>query len=107
MDALLHYYGALVASTAAIVNGFIAVVVAQFSKITKLPRWFWWSPHCGDFYSQHQIVAAARHDNQLRLATKTLIGAGIREGEQLTKDWFTKEPMALKMAQSDGEYECM
>jgi hypothetical protein len=91
MDALLHDYGNLIAPTAAILNGFIAVLIAQFFKdhpiakvVLVVAAGLLGAAAIGaTFYSQHQIVAARDAERARRIAVREGIGKFIEEGQSL------------------------
>ena len=111
LDAFLHDYGALVAPTAAIVNGFIAVVVAQFFKdhpiakvILVVAAFLLGAAAIGaTFYSQHQIVADRLAAEQRHKEIKEQLGVFISGGLELMADCGdnTKPP---PMKEADAWY---
>src|SRR3977135_1375785 len=94
MNGFLHDYGALVAPTAAIINGFIAVVVAQFFKdhyvakvLLVLTAGILGAVAIGaTFYTQHQIVADQQATGQRHKEIRDQLGSFIREGLVLMVD---------------------
>ncbi len=88
MDAFFHNYGPLIAPTAAIINGFIAVLVAQFFKDRPGAK-FGLVVAAGMlgavavgaiFYSQHQIVVDKLADAKRHKEIKEQLGVFISEG---------------------------
>ena len=76
LDSFLRDYGTLTASAAAIINGFIAVVVAQLFKDHRPPKIILLvvaalvgaSAIAAIFYSQHNIVVERAAEGQRRAA---------------------------------------
>jgi len=99
MKSFLLDYGALIAPIAAIVNGFIAVVVAQFFKDHPLAKILLVvaaavlgvAAISATISSQRQIVAARAAEHRDRIAMKGLLHDGIVEGEALTENWSSKD----------------
>jgi hypothetical protein len=94
METFLHDYGVLVAPTAAIINGFIAVLVAQFFKDHPVAKVLLvvsagalgTAAIAATFYTQHQIVAAQKADAQRRQELRNTFGNFISEGLKLIAD---------------------
>jgi hypothetical protein len=82
MGNFLRDYGSGIAPTAAIINGFIAVVVAQFFKDHRVAKIFLVAAAAilsaagigATFYSAHQIAVVQVAQDEKRLAMKDLIG---------------------------------
>jgi hypothetical protein len=86
-----HDYGALIAPTAAILNGFIAVLVAQFFKDHRRAKVLLViaagvlgsAAISATFYAQHQIVAERDAAIQKNKEIRERLGALIQEGASL------------------------
>ena len=84
----MHDYAALVAPTAAIINGFIAVVVAQFFKEHRIAKIILVAAAGilgaaaigATIYSQHQIVADRLAEAQRHKEIREQLGVFISEG---------------------------
>ena len=90
----LHNYGALVAPTAAIINGFIAVLVAQFFKdhpiakvVLVVSAAVLGAAAIGaTFYSQHEIAAAKATLDAKRTRVREGLGLFIAQGNGLMQE---------------------
>lgn len=86
-----HNYGALIAPTTAILNGFIAVIVAQFFKDHPLAKvllvvaagLLGATAIGATFYSQHQIVAEREAHAERNKKIRDQLGNLIQEGAAL------------------------
>ena len=91
MSNILRDYGALVAPVAAIINGFIAVLVAQFFKehpvakvVLVVMAGLLGSAAIGStLYYQHQIVADKADEDARRKTTREGLGGFITAGNSL------------------------
>jgi hypothetical protein len=111
MEDFLHDYGALIAPTAAIINGFIAVLVAQFFKdhpvakcLLVIAAAILGTAAIGaTFYTQHQIVAdrAAEKDRQRQIREQ--LGQFIAEGIGLMSD-CADNSKAPRLAETEDWY---
>jgi hypothetical protein len=108
-----HDYGGLVAPAAAIINGFIAVLIAQFFRnypIVKLvlviaAGFLGFAAIGATFYTQHQIVSDRAAAVGKQATIREILGLFVAEGDSLmqvcsdskqpvplkeTKDWITR-----------------
>jgi hypothetical protein len=119
MGDFIRDYGALIAPTAAILNGFVAVVIAQFFKehliakiiLVVVVGLLGAAAIGATIHSQRQIVAdklaeTRRHaaEVQRRTADREQLGSFIAEGETLTlksmdANYATLEPEVTEWAQ--------
>jgi hypothetical protein len=88
MEALLHDYGVLVAPVAAILNGLIAVLIAQFFRDRLFAKIFLVvfagilgaAAIAATIYNQHEAVAAQKAEVQHRKEVQEQLGRFIAEG---------------------------
>jgi hypothetical protein len=93
LQEFFHDYGALIAPTAAIVNGFIAVVVAQFFKnrpwakvlLVAAAGLLGVGAIGATFYSQNQIVAERAAEARREREIRAQIGVFIADGLDLMR----------------------
>jgi hypothetical protein len=104
MQSFFADYGALIAPIAAIVNGFIAVIVAQFFKDHLLAKVLLVvaagvlgaAAIGATIYSQRQLLATRSAEQRDRVAMKDLVRDGVTEGEALDNNWSDKEAVSFK-----------
>jgi len=108
MASFLHDYGNLIAPTAAILNGFIAVLIAQFFKdhpvakiVLVVAAGALGAAAIGaTFYSQYQIAMTKSADDARRTMIRENLGTFIAEGTQITNTVANEtNPLPLVAAQ--------
>ncbi len=105
MDNLLHDCGTLVAPTAAIVNGFIAVLVAQFFKDHPIAKVLLVVTAAllgvaaigAIFYSQHQIVTERETAGRRNKEVRARLGEFIQSGNHFMKLAMTPQPRPIPL----------
>jgi hypothetical protein len=101
MESFLRDYGALVAPTAAIINGFIAVVIAQFYRdhpiakvVLVIAAGLLGAVAIGaTMYSQRLVIADREFASEKRKAIREKLGAFIEEGNALKERCTTSPPI--------------